>query len=278
VEPDQLPRKSRHLLRLPPLLESLPFKRRKVIKCGTHTSTYHTCDHTRMSTESSQKDTESPSNPIPTIVNSVPSTPSTTTVVVPTVPIITPIQPVVSTQPIMMNPFGLFFVYIDIILSPSLWPLDHFLMACRISHRSFYPPFQHLTQILVLGLGHVSSTYSYLIWRCSYPSNESYGWKPTSFHPWSNPGINTPVWSGQPSGQAAAYVLSFTPTSSTPILTNTFGMTNPPLSSGFTPGGGQFQTLGNPQPGATPTGEMFYNPHQNIPSAIIPNLPLMNHP
>jgi hypothetical protein len=97
------------LLILPPHLESFPSKRCKVIKHGTHTSTYQTCDHTRMSTESSQKDIESPSTPIPTIVNSVPSTPSTTTVVVPTVPIITPIQPMVATQPIVMNPFGSIF-------------------------------------------------------------------------------------------------------------------------------------------------------------------------
>jgi hypothetical protein len=55
-------------------------------------------------------------------------------------------------------------------------------------------------------------------------------------------------WSNQPGGQATAHISSFTPTSSVSILTNMFGMTNPPLSSGFTPRGGQFHTLGNPQP------------------------------
>jgi hypothetical protein len=58
------------------------------------------------------------------------------------------------------------------------------------------------------------------------------------FHPESNLGLIAPRWSGQPSRQVVAYVPSFTPTSSTPILTNTFGMTNPHLSSGFTPRGG----------------------------------------
>jgi hypothetical protein len=53
-------------------------------------------------------------------------------------------------------------------------------------------------------------------------------------------------------------------------------MTNLPLSSGFTPGGGQFHTLGNPQPGATPVGGNFYNPHHNIPTGMVPNQPLMN--
>jgi hypothetical protein len=82
VEPDHLPHWSCRLLQLPRHLESLPSKRRKVIKCGAHTSTYQTCDHTRMSIESSQKDIGSPSTLVPTIVNNTPSTPSTTMVVV----------------------------------------------------------------------------------------------------------------------------------------------------------------------------------------------------
>jgi hypothetical protein len=106
VEPDQLPRRSRHLLQLPPHFESFPSKRRKVIIRGTYTSTYQTCDHMRMSTESSQKDIGSPSTPIPTIVNGTPSTPSTTMVVVLEVPIITHVHPIVNTQPIATTYFG----------------------------------------------------------------------------------------------------------------------------------------------------------------------------
>jgi hypothetical protein len=96
------------------------------------------------------------------------------------------------------------------------------------------------------------------------------------FHPGSNLVPNAPGWSGQPSGQAVAYSPSFTPTSSTPILTNTFGMMNTPLSSRFTPGGGQFHTLGNPQPGATLARGNFYNPHHNVPTGMVPNQPFMN--
>jgi hypothetical protein len=106
VEPYQLPRRSHCLLQLTLHFESLPSKRPKVIKCGTHTSTYHTCDHTRMSIESNQKDTRSSLTPIPTIVNGTHSTPSTTMVVVSEVPIITSAHPIVNTQPIAMNPFG----------------------------------------------------------------------------------------------------------------------------------------------------------------------------
>jgi hypothetical protein len=106
MEPDQLPRRSRRLLQLPPSFESFPSKRHRVIKCGTHTSTYQTCDSTRMSTELSHQDTGSPSTPTPTIVNGTPSTPSTTMVVMSGEPIITVARPIVNTQPISMNLFG----------------------------------------------------------------------------------------------------------------------------------------------------------------------------
>jgi len=52
---------------------------------------------------------------------------------------------------------------------------------------------------------------------------------------------------------------------------------NPPLSYGFTFGGGRFHTLGNPQHGATPTGGNIYNPHHKNPTRILPNQPLTNH-
>jgi hypothetical protein len=75
MEPDHLPRRSYHLLKLPPHLESFPSKRCKVTKPGTHTSTYQTCDYTSMSTESSLNETRSPSTLIPTIFNGVPLNP-----------------------------------------------------------------------------------------------------------------------------------------------------------------------------------------------------------
>jgi hypothetical protein len=96
------------------------------------------------------------------------------------------------------------------------------------------------------------------------------------FHLVSNPGPNAPGWSNQPGIQATAYGPSFTHTSYVPIPTNTFGMSNPPLSSRFTPRGGQFHTLGNPQPRSTPAGGNFYSPHHRIPTGMMPNQPLMN--
>jgi hypothetical protein len=65
-----------------------------------------------------------------------------------------------------------------------------------------------------------------------------------SFNPGSN--VVSSRWRNQHGGQAYAQVPSFTITSLVLILTNTFGMMNPPLSSRFTPKGVQFHTLGNP--------------------------------
>jgi hypothetical protein len=93
-----------------------------------------------------------------------------------------------------------------------------------------------------------------------------------------NPETNPPTsgWNSQPVGQDSSQVSFYNPTSSVQILTNTFGMTNLTLSYGFQPGGGQFHTLGNPQPGSNPTRGNFYNPQQNIPAGLMPNQPYMN--
>jgi hypothetical protein len=96
------------------------------------------------------------------------------------------------------------------------------------------------------------------------------------FHLGSNPGPNATRWSGQPERQDATDGSSFTPTSFALIPNNTFGMTNPPLSSKFRPRGGQLHTLGNPHPGATPARGNVYNPHHNVPTGTVPNQPLMN--
>jgi hypothetical protein len=96
------------------------------------------------------------------------------------------------------------------------------------------------------------------------------------FDPGSNIGPNATGWSGQLGRKVVSYGPSFTHTSSVMILTNTFGMTNPPLSSGFPPEGGQLHTFGNPQPGVTLNEENFYNPHHNIPTGMVPNQPFMN--
>jgi hypothetical protein len=93
-----------------------------------------------------------------------------------------------------------------------------------------------------------------------------------------NLGSNPPTsgWNSEPGGQVSTQVSSFNPTSSVQIPTNTLGMMNPPLSSGFQPGGGQFHTLGNPQPGSNLARGSFYNPQQNIPAGMMPNPPYMS--
>jgi hypothetical protein len=85
-------------------------------------------------------------------------------------------------------------------------------------------------------------------------------------------------WRNQPGGQASTQVSSHNLNSLVLILTNMFGMMNPPLSFRVTPGGGQFHTLGNPQPRATLVGGNVYNHHQKFPTGIMTNQPLMHHP
>jgi hypothetical protein len=106
VESDQPPRRSCRLLQLPSNFVSLPSKRFRVIIRGTHTSTIHTCDSTKMSTGPGLQNSWSPSTPIPTIVNGTPSTPTTSMVVVPEAPIITMAQPIVNAHTTTLNPFG----------------------------------------------------------------------------------------------------------------------------------------------------------------------------
>jgi hypothetical protein len=208
-----------------------------------------------MSIEPSLKYNESPSIPIPTIISSVPSTPSTIMVVVPMVPIITPIHPTVSTQPIVTNPFGSIFgtpgyntKSIPIASSPFSYVMPNFT-----SQFSYSIPTSNLnTSIRHGGMDPPHIPFSFGSAHIPQKS-PTVGILPP-FHPGSNPGLNALGWSGQPSRQVVSYCSSFTPTSSMLILPNTFVMMNPPLSSIFTPRGGQFHTLGNPQPRVTPVG------------------------
>ena len=103
---DQLPRRSHRLLQLPPVFESLPSKRHRVISSGTHTSTFQTYDPARMSTESSLQNTGSSSTPNPTIIHGTPSTSAATTVIVPEAYTSTMARPVVNASSLASNPFG----------------------------------------------------------------------------------------------------------------------------------------------------------------------------
>jgi hypothetical protein len=106
MESDQLPRKSHWLLQLPPVFESFPSKRCRVINSGTHTSTFQTCDPARMSTESSLHNTGISSTPNTTIISGTPSTPATSTVAVLEAYTGTMAQPIVNSSSLSSNPFG----------------------------------------------------------------------------------------------------------------------------------------------------------------------------
>jgi hypothetical protein len=79
MKKNQPPRRYRHLLKLPPHLESLlklPSKRHKVNKHGTYISTSQTCDHPIMSIKSNPNVIRSPSTPIYYVICGIPLTPS----------------------------------------------------------------------------------------------------------------------------------------------------------------------------------------------------------
>jgi hypothetical protein len=248
VELDRLPHRSRRLLQLPPDFESLPSKRHRVIRCGTHTSIFQTCDSTRMSTKLTHQNTGSPSTPTHTIVNGNPSTPATTMVVVSKLPIIIVSHPIVNTQPIALNPFGYlghspgYNVHsIPMASSPFSYGMSNFTSQFSNSIPAIGPNAS-------IALGGTAPPYTPISFGGSQISQTT----PTmggipSFNPRSN--IVASGWRNQPDRQDSAQVFSYTLTSSVLIPTNTFGMKNPPLSSGFSPGGAQFHTLGNPQPG-----------------------------
>jgi hypothetical protein len=131
--------------------------------------------------------------------------------------------------------------------------------------------------MLALGLGavHLLTLLFHLVDLKSLKSLLNMGGVP-AFNLGSNP--PTSRLNNQLGEQFSAHVSPYNPTSSTQISTNKFGMTNPPLFSGFQLGGGQFHTLGNPQPGSDPAGGSFYNYQQNIPVGMMSNQPYMNQP
>jgi hypothetical protein len=260
MEPCQLPRRSRHLLQLPPHFDYLPYKRRRVIKRGTHTSTYQTCDHTRMSIEPSHQDTGIPSTPTPTIVNDTPLTPSTTMVVVPKAPIITVSRPIVNTQPIATNPFGTLCHLLGYNVQSIPMASNPFSYGMPNFTLQFSNSIPTTSTNASIGIGGGAPPYTPLSVGGTHGSqmNPIIGGIPPLNHG-SNP--ITSGWNNQPVRQDIAYGPSIIATSSMLILTNMFGMMNPPLSYRFTLGGGQFHTLGNPQPRSSLVEGNFYNLH-----------------
>jgi hypothetical protein len=183
----------------------------------------------------------------------------------------------VVTQTIMKNHFGYIFGttrYNTKYIPTTSIPFSYGRMNLTSQFSSSIPMTNTNPSV---GLGSMVSLHIPLSFGGAHipQENPTVGSQPP-FQPGSNPSRNAPRWSNQLDRQDVTYVPSFTPTSSTFIPTNNFIMTNPPLSSGFPPRGGQFHTLGNPQPGATLARGNIYDPHYKIPTGMVPNQPLMN--
>jgi hypothetical protein len=100
VEKDHPPRRSLHLLKLPPCLDPLPnfpSKRRRVNKRGSYISTSQTHDHPVMSTELNMNVSGSPLTPFSSMISGIPSTPSSLIVWLSEVPSPSATQPMSST-------------------------------------------------------------------------------------------------------------------------------------------------------------------------------------
>jgi hypothetical protein len=230
-----------------------------------------------MSIELSLQNTRIPSTPTPTIVNGTPSTSATTMVVLSEEPIITIARPIVNAQSLASNPFGSlghspgYNVHsIPMAFGPFSYGMSNFTWQFS----NVIPAIGSNASIRLGGTTPPYDSFSFGSSQISQ-SNPNIGGIP-SFNPESNPIAFG--WSNQPGRQDSTQIPSYTSISSLLIPTNTFGMKNPPLSSRFTPRGGQFHALGNPQPVSNLAGGNFYNPHHNIPTVMMLNQPFMNHP
>jgi hypothetical protein len=230
-----------------------------------------------MSTEPSLQNTGSLLNPTSTIVNGTPLTPATTMFVVPEAPIITMDRPIVNDQSITLNHFGSLghsWGYNDQSIPMASNPFSYGMSNFTSQFSNAIPAASPNARI---GLGGTTTPYTPFVFGGSQIPQTTPNMKGSlSFNLEFNP--LTFGWNNQPGEQAYAQVPSYTPTSLVSIPTNTFGMKNPPLSSRFTPRGGQFHTLGNPQPGSNLIGGNFYNPLRNITTGMMPNKPFMNQP
>jgi hypothetical protein len=131
-------------------------------------------------------------------------------VVVPEVPILTPTQPVVSTQPIVMNPFGSLFGMpgynsqsIPSVSNPFSFGMPNMTsqLSSSIPVTNANPSFgpggmAPLHTPLSFGGGHIPQM------------NPMVGGQPP-FSFGSNPSLNAPGWSTQPGGQVTSYIIIF---------------------------------------------------------------------
>jgi hypothetical protein len=183
----------------------------------------------------------------------------------------------VSTQPIVTNPFGSLFGTpgYNSQSIPSVSNPFSFGMPNMASQLSSSIPTTNANPSF--GPGGMAPPRTPLSFGGSQipQTNPTVGCQP-HFSFGSNPILNAHRWSTQPGGQATSYITSFPPSSSTSILMNTFVMMNPPLSSEIPHRGGQFYAMGNPHLEDPLIGGNVYHPHYVTPVGMVPIQPLMN--
>jgi hypothetical protein len=240
-----------------------------------------------MSTESSLQNTRSSSTPNPIIINDTPLTPPAATVAMLEAYIGTMARPVNNASSLASNPFGGFghsssYNVQTILMDSSLFSYGMPNFTSQFS--TGIPAVGHNAS---LRLGGTTPPYTP---SPSCGSHISQANPNVGSVPILNPGSNPSMvgWNNPVGGQVLPYI----PIPLVLIPTNTFGMMNPLQTFGFPPGGGQYYTLGTPQPGSNPVGGSFnkpqlvsnttrgnfYNPYQNIPTGMMPNPSFTNQP
>jgi hypothetical protein len=160
--------------------------------------------------------------------------------------------------------------------SPSLWPLVLFPMVCRILLRNFQTPSQLLALMLALELGAqiLLILHSYLVALRSL--KRLLLWEAfLILTPGSNPVASG--WSNQLGGQDSSQVPSYTPPPQCDSNQHAWHDKSTFILWIHTQRR-SVSHLGKPPTQSHSDWGNFYNPHQNIPTGMMPNQPLMNHP
>jgi hypothetical protein len=242
-----------------------------------HISTSQTCDYPIMSTDSNPNETGSPLNTIPFVINGIPSN-----------SFIHDGWSVEDSRPYCCPACGFYLTHrqrtllslflvcqdttlqsIPLVSNPFSFGMPNMMsqLSSSIPTTNANPSFGPRVMApphapLSFGGGHIPQT------------NPTVGGQPP-FSSRSNPSLNAPRWSTQLSKHVTSHIPSFPPLPSMPILTNSFFMKNPSLSSGVPPRGSHFHTLGNPHPRAPPAGGSVYNPHYTSSTGMVPIQPFM---
>jgi hypothetical protein len=162
------------------------------------------------------------------------------------IPLVSAAQPMVFSYSMGKNTFVFSSGMLNHDTQPISWASNPFFGMPNMS--SDLPSSVSLSYVnLSFGSGGMIPPYSSFLFcgiHIPQPNLMVGSWNPPSSGP--NPSFTFPGLSSQMDGQFTSYILSFIPSSSMSILTNTFIMVNPCFSFSVPSRGSQFYSMGNP--------------------------------